>query len=211
MPDAILRARAAILTLPLGVLQAGSVQFDPEPRAAFQAARALAVGHVIRVTLRFQAPFWENNSALKDTGFIFSSHPLFPTWWTTLPVRAPVITGWSAGPRADQLLAVPKSQIVDEAVTALGRVTGIEPPPLEKAYFHDWQADPFSLGAYSYVPAGALPQRAILAEPVEDTLFFAGEATDSGGHSATVHGAIASGRRAAKKIVQNFRLAGRPK
>ncbi|MBV9612946.1 MAG: FAD-dependent oxidoreductase, partial [Acidobacteriaceae bacterium] len=68
-------------------------------------------------------------------------------------------------------------------------------------YYHDWHTDPFSRGAYSYVPAGALPARARLAKPVADTLFFLGEATDQTGHSATVHGAIASGRRAARQIL----------
>jgi monoamine oxidase len=77
---------------------------------------------------------------------------------------------------------------------------------VQAAYFHDWQADPFARGAYSYVPAGALPWRAKFAEPVQDTLFFAGEVTEQDGHSATVHGAIASGIRAAKQILETARL-----
>jgi len=68
----------------------------------------------------------------------------------------------------------------------------------EAVYFHDWRAEPFFRGAYSYVPAKALPARKSLAKPVDDTLFFAGEATDWNGHRSTAHGAIASGRRAAK-------------
>ena len=67
--------------------------------------------------------------------------------------------------------------------------------------FTTWHADPFSRGAYSYVPAGALSARARLSEPVEDTLYFAGEATDLAGYGGTVHGAIASGRRAAGQIL----------
>jgi monoamine oxidase len=72
---------------------------------------------------------------------------------------------------------------------------------LEAAYSHDWHGDPFACGAYSYVPAGALAARKILAEPVADTLYFAGEATNLNGHSATVHGAIASGKRAARQCI----------
>jgi monoamine oxidase len=73
---------------------------------------------------------------------------------------------------------------------------------LEGWFRHDWDADPYARGAYSYVPAGAMDARAALAAPVEGTLFFAGEATDLQGHAATVHGAIASGRRAAAEILR---------
>jgi monoamine oxidase len=87
----------------------------------------------------------------------------------------------------------------------VSRITGADPTRtanlLEAFYFHDWHADPFSRGAYSYVPARALPSRAALAEPVSKTLYFAGEATDLAGHSATVHGAIATGQRAARQIL----------
>ena len=61
--------------------------------------------------------------------------------------------------------------------------------------------DDFSRGAYSYVCTGGAGAPHRLAEPVDDTLFFAGEATDVSGHLGTVHGAIASGRRAADEIV----------
>ena len=73
---------------------------------------------------------------------------------------------------------------------------------LEHAYSHNWQNDPFSRGAYSYGKAGARDAQSALARPVANTLFFAGEATDIGGHNGTVHGAIASGRRAATEITQ---------
>jgi monoamine oxidase len=65
----------------------------------------------------------------------------------------------------------------------------------------DWQADPFSLGAYSYIPVGGIVAPMKLAEPVADTLFFAGEATAADGDSATVHGAIKSGYRAAGEVL----------
>ena len=72
---------------------------------------------------------------------------------------------------------------------------------LEAEYFHDWQSDPFSRGAYSYGRVGADGAQEALASPVENTLFFAGEATDTTGHNGTVHGAIASGIRAAHEII----------
>ena len=120
-------------------------------------------------------------------------------------MRTPILTGWSAGPRADTLLAESEAIVIERALEDLASITRVAAPKLrellEAAYFHDWHADPFSRGAYSYVPAGALRERAVLARPVADTLYFAGEATELNGHSATVHGAIASGQRAAQQIL----------
>jgi hypothetical protein len=80
---------------------------------------------------------------------------------------------------------------------ARGRIEAL----LEGWYVHDWQADHFTRGAYSYVPVGALDAVATLAQPVDDTLFLAGEATDSSGHTGTVHGTLATGQRAARQVL----------
>jgi monoamine oxidase len=72
---------------------------------------------------------------------------------------------------------------------------------LRAAFVADWQSDPFSIGAYSYIPVGAITAPMVLAEPVSDTLFFAGEATDTEGNNGTMHGAIASGFRAADDLL----------
>jgi len=69
------------------------------------------------------------------------------------------------------------------------------------SYTHDWSADPFSRGAYAYLPVNGLEAQHTLAGGVDDTLFFAGEAT-SVGNIGTVHGAIASGSHAAAEILQ---------
>jgi len=202
----IVRCRRVIITVPLGVLQAqDAIRFEPEPADALHAARGIAVGHVVRVVLRFREAFWEANQSLSSAGFLLSDEDVFPTWWTPLFVRAPFLTGWSAGSHADPLLGRPEAHVISRALDAVSRITGADPTRtanlLEAFYFHDWHADPFSRGAYSYVPARALPSRAALAEPVSETLYFAGEATDLAGHSATVHGAIATGRRAARQIL----------
>jgi monoamine oxidase len=73
---------------------------------------------------------------------------------------------------------------------------------LESSYVHNWRDDPFTRGAYAYVPVNGLDDQRILAQPVDDKLFFAGEAT-SVGHIGTVHGAIQSGQRAAQEILSN--------
>jgi monoamine oxidase len=60
---------------------------------------------------------------------------------------------------------------------------------------HDWQRDPLIRGAYSYTPADAVGASDVSAQPVEDTLYFAGEHTDTTGHWGTVHAALRSGLR----------------
>lgn len=202
-------AQRVIVTVPLGVLQAGGIHFDPEPKDALEAARKLAFGQVVRIVLRFREPFWREKQAIADAGFLLSTEKRFPTWWTSLPVEANVLVGWSAGPRADDLLGKTKAEIVAEGIAALARILGQKRERveslLEHAYYHDWHADPFAWGAYSYAPAGACSAREALAKPIEKTLFFAGEAEETDGHCATVHGAILSGREAARKVREVLR------
>ncbi len=203
-------AKQIIVTVPLGVLQAeagapGAIRFSPEPNDTLTAAEQLQFGQVIRVILRFRKALWEDNEDLAEAGFLLSNEKHFPTWWTPLPVRARSITGWSAGPHADELAGLPKTEIVRRAVRDLARVLNSREAKLadllDSVYFHDWHGDAFARGAYSYVPAHAMRAREKLAEAVAGTLYFAGEATELNGHSATVHGAIASGRRAAREIL----------
>jgi len=72
---------------------------------------------------------------------------------------------------------------------------------LEAWWTHDWRSDPFSRGAYTYPRVGGTAAQRTLGRPVENTLFFAGEATDLE-QTATVAGAIASGRRAARELLR---------
>lgn len=198
-------AQRLISTVPLGVLHAGSIGWDPVPERALSSASALAFGHVMRVVLRFREAFWQGNPHFADAGFLLSNERLFPTWWTPLAVRVPILTGWSAGPHAAALLGKSRAEIIGHALASLSRILGEARTRVENllasAYFHDWSSDPFARGAYSYVPAGALVAREALAEPISNTLYFSGEATELNGHSATVHGAMASGRRAAAQII----------
>lgn len=203
-----IHARRVIVTVSLGVLQAGAIRFDPEPADTLAAARRLAFGDVVRIVLRFREPVWRENSDLADPGFILSDETRFPAWWTALPIHAKVMVGWSAGPCADSLLGKSQSEITAEGISALARILGQKRERLEslleQAYYHDWHAEPFARGAYSYTPTGALPAREALARPVEDTLFFGGEAAETAGYSATVHGAILSGKQAARQAIESL-------
>jgi monoamine oxidase len=191
-----LTASRVIVTVSLGVLQEGGIQFDPEPAEAMDAARSLAFGQAMRVTLCF-----EQRPKFLRPGFLLSDEPVFPTWWSAFPEGAPIITGWSAGPKADALLGQSRDAIIAKAIESLRRIARGQLPEIAAAYFHDWHADPFFRGAYSYVPVGKLPARSALAQPIEETLYFAGEAANTSGHGATVHGAIESGRLAARCVI----------
>ncbi len=199
--------RQLIITVPLGVLQAtpdaaGAIQFDPEPAVCLSAARRLRFGHVNRVTLRFRDRFWEENESFKRVGYFLARDEPFFAWWPTHPLLSPLLTAWMAGSTTDHFQPGSPQEAAAKAVESLRRIMKCEIPKPETFYFHDWQSDPFSRGAYSYVPVGGHSAREAMTRPVESTLFFAGEATDIGGHASTVHGAIASGRRAAHQILQ---------
>ena len=213
-------AERALLTVPLGVLQApqgqpGSIEFRPAlPKEKLNALAGLEMGKVVRVVLRFRERFWSKLSphgnktkTLDDMSFLFSQDKWFPTWWTAMPQHAAVITGWAPF-RSAERVADNDMPVVDRSLQTLGgllkvdcgKLTGL----LKDAHFHDWQHDPYSRGAYSYTKAGAAQAAGNLGQPVEDTLFFAGEATDVTGNNGTVHGAIASGRRAVADVIRSI-------
>jgi monoamine oxidase len=218
-------APRVLITVPLGVLQAreddkGAIQFQPDlPPEKRNAIRNIMMGAVIRITLRFRERFWANlpnsqdgkSKTMENMSFLFSQDDWFPTWWTTMPVKSPFITGWAPFHCAERLSGKSESFVVEQALATLHRLLGVNLEELkvmlEHAYIHDWQSDTFARGAYSYGKAGAKDAQLVLSLSIEDTLFFAGEATDLSGHNGTVHGAIASGRRAAAEVAKS---AGSP-
>jgi monoamine oxidase len=201
-------ATAALITVPLGVLQSekarASVKFFPQLNDKLQAARQLKMGNVVKAILCFDEPFWMDRK-MEKLSFLHTPNQPFPVFWATTPLITPVLTGWSGGPAAEALSRTSQSMILRSALESLAAVFGDTADRLRsrlrRSLISDWLADPFAMGAYSYTPAGYLDARQILAEPVENTLFFAGEATHTEGRSGTVDGAIATGRRAAAEIV----------
>jgi len=206
-------ASRAIVTLPLGVLKSGSVAFSPALPEKQNAMSFLEMGPVIRVTLCFQEKFWERDPKMADLSFLFTDDPQFPTWWTANPLPYPILTGWAAGPNAKAHTGKSKDEIVSSAVESLARIMKIAESELRlqmtASFAHDWQADPFSRGAYSYTAVGGMDAAQALAAPVADALYFAGEATNINGYTGTVHGAIATGLRAAKELLQSLRSSQR--
>ena len=193
------RGRHAIVTLPLGVLQSKAVRFSPSLRKA-DALGKLASGPVIRVAMRFHRPFWEARAP--RVAFFHVPEAAFPTFWTPLPMRAALLTAWAGGPKAARLSGSPRDRLIARALQAVVAVFGKKAQEqLASALVQDWQADPCSRGGYSYVLAGGMGARERLAQPLDDTLFFAGEATDTD-EAGTVAGALRSGERAAREVLK---------
>ena len=209
----------AVITLPLGVLQAkhhqrGAVRFVPElPRQKKAAIEGIEMGHATRIILQFRERFWEKlelagtecRENLSQLGFVHYPQAPFATWWTLLPVRTAMMVGWAGGPAAEKFGGRGKEYAVEQALSSLRQILGISEESLRSllwaAYTHDWGSDPFSRGAYSYLPVNGLEAQRTLARPLDDTIYFAGEAI-SVGHIGTVHGAIASGHLAASEILR---------
>jgi monoamine oxidase len=203
-----------ICTLPLGVLQSGAVEFLPGIPDIVEPASRMKMGCAHRVSLLFHSRFWAQSGQLQanptvagelaNLSFLFARDNLWPTWWTTAPRDLPLITAWSAGPRA---AALQTEQLKPLAIADVGRIFSLPAEEVNRrlvsAHCHDWQTDPYARGAYSYVPAGSLTASILMSHPQADTLFFAGEHTDIEGHWGTVHAALNSGLRAAGQILQS--------
>jgi len=209
------RARCALITLPLGVLQApdgepGAVRFSPALKEKAWALQHLDMGKIVKVILRFRERFWEQAlpaiqaGNLAEMSFMFSDEGTVRVWWTQNPLKTPTLTAWIGNLQAAALAQESEPFIVNQTICALSQTLGVEQERIEGWldgwYTHNWQGDPFARGAYSYVAAGGLDAVRQLAEPLADTLFFAGEATDIEWRTGTVHGAMATGQRAARQI-----------
>ncbi|MCI0571003.1 MAG: FAD-dependent oxidoreductase, partial [Myxococcaceae bacterium] len=90
---------------------------------------------------------------------------------------------------------------VESLAAGLGVERAVLADAVESGHVRDWTSDPFAGGGYCVIPAGAAEAPRLLARPVARTLFFAGEATHANGFSGTVHGALATGVRAALEVL----------
>ncbi|GAB4450878.1 MAG: NAD(P)/FAD-dependent oxidoreductase [Chloroflexi bacterium OHK40] len=189
-------ARQAIITVPLALLRAGRPGFEPPlPEAKQAAMEAIAVGHVTKLVLWFKQQLWPDFTVLSTDGRV-------ATWWPVESAATPTLMGYTGGQQGLALAALGQEQAIAVGVAELSTLFGADmAAALLGGRLADWSRDPWSLGAYTYSPVGMGMARATLAAPVSETLFFAGEATLTNGHLATVHGAIESGQRAAAEAL----------
>jgi monoamine oxidase len=167
----------------------------------------MQMGHVVRLSIRFRRKsltrLLPGNLRL-GFGFIHSDVKGVPVWWSLSD--DPVLVGWAGGPAAKALLALPPSSRVRSAVGSLAEILGTSPAEVSGAVVAcetwDWSNDPFSRGAYSFTAAGHDDAADDLGRPLENTLFFAGEAVAAGAEVGTVHGALSSGIRAGRQAAR---------
>lgn len=212
--------RSAIIALPLGVLQlplaeADAVHFTPDIPEKRLAITHLSSGPVVKVVLVFDAPFWEEAPAVRaaragesfrDVAFMHGPGLPIPTWWTARPLRIPLLTGWAGGPDARAVAGRSEAELVDLGLRSVARLMHRQARSLgarlKSGRAVDWGSERWTRGAYSSECIGGERAREALARPLLDTLFFAGEATDTSGQASTVAGALASGERAAREVLE---------
>ena len=144
---------------------------------------------------------------MPELGLLISDTP-FTACWTQLPNKTPLLTGWLAGPQAEKNKDTSDENIINMALDALSYIFNADRSFLTKNLHAgkalNWQTDPFSLGAYSYATVESNEAKKILAQPVEDTLFFAGEALSEGTAMGTAEEALANGIKTAKKLLTHL-------
>jgi monoamine oxidase len=190
----------AIITLPLGVLKQGTVQFSPALPAAKQGAiDRLGMGLLNKLYLRFPDVFWDGDSDW--IGYISEEKGEWSDFFNLYKYTGqPVLLAFNAGEFARRLEAYSDRETVDACMEVLRTIYGENIPNPDGWQISRWASDPLAGGSYSYRPVGSSSDdHDTLAEPVNGRLFFAGEAT-SNGYNASVHGAYLSGLRAAEEI-----------
>ena len=194
-------ADRAVVTLPLGVLKSGAVEFSP----GLSGERRAALGHLgmdvlDKLYLKFPRAFWPDKT--EYINYIDASQP---AWSEALDYHTlfgqPILLWFNSGSFARALEARSDADVVASAMQAMRLMFGKDAPDPVAAVVTRWSKDPFALGSYSHVKVGgSAADRAALARPEGDRLFFAGEHTDRD-HSSTVSGAYRSGLRAAAEVL----------
>jgi monoamine oxidase len=210
----VFNAAKVIVTVPLGVLQsnesdAGHIMFSPSIGEIEASIEKLGYGKVIKVILQFRTQLWKNaQTGLKnqkeiEPAFIFSDAKV-PTWWSQLPEKNGMITGWLAGPNSIPYLGKTDEELLDLSLESLEKIFNINVKSLFSeltgSRIINWGSDEFARGAYSYETVDSKTAKSTISKGVDDTIYFAGEAFQEGPESGTVEAAFVSAKKIAKKI-----------
>ncbi len=195
-----------IITVSLGMLltKPSMISFQPSIDDCLKAAQKIGYGTVIKVLLQFKERFWEEKK--KNMGFLFTNE-VIPTWWTQLPSSYPLLTGWAGGPQAWQLENKDDKAILELALQSLSNVFKKPVDELKQlltaSSVANWSKDSFAKGGYSYSMVGSMQAQKLFNEPIDDTIFFAGEAFYDGPSPGTVEAALVSGKNIAQRIMKS--------
>jgi monoamine oxidase len=199
--DATFRAEQAIVTVPLGVLKAGTIRFEPAlPAPIADLVDRVGMGVFDKVFLQFPERFWEPDVyAIRLHGA--GGWPWHSWYDVSVVSGTPMLLTFAAGPWGRHVEEMGDAEIAASVLGALRTMYGDAVPDPTGSWITRWGQDPFALGSYSYLPVGVLnEERDGLAEPIGGVLHLAGEATWSE-DAATVHGALLSGHRAAERVL----------
>lgn len=192
-------ASHAIVTVPVGVLRAGTLAFSPPlSETRRDALDRLDTGNLEKVVLTFAERWWDGSVAYVDP----DGEGVFPEFHDlTALAGAPVLVGLYAGGFAREVQAgMGDADIVAAALEVLAEVRGAAVPAPVATLVTHWTTDPYARGSYVYLPTGAtLDDLAILAEPEGERLLFAGDSTVPEAYG-NVHAAVLSGLREARRL-----------
>ncbi len=198
-PTAVYEADQVIVTVPLGVLQWGGVQFVPTlPSGHTTAIDRLGFGRLAKIILQFDVRFWDTG----DQYILFEGEEGRSFEATNLAIfqTVPILSLIAGGSFAEELEAMDEATAVETAMEAIRKAYPDAGDPVVSLVTHQGD-DIYQRGSYTYVPVGAsLDDLDALAAPVEDVLFFAGEHTNRE-YYGWMHGAWWSGERAAAEVV----------
>jgi monoamine oxidase len=207
-------SRKTLVTVSIGVLQSESMRFSPAISEKIDAAKKLGFGPVIKTVLQFDEAFWKKKEFtqrknLEKLSFIFSK-AVIPTWWTYYPKNAAMLTGWSGGPHAEEIKDLSNEEILRKALESLSEIFNVSVNllhlKLKAWHIANWVTDPFSCGGYSYDVVNGKEIKQIIKQPIDNTIFFAGEGLYDGPEIGTVEAALYSGRETAHQIIASSQV-----
>ena len=202
------QGKKVVITVSVGVLQSGTIQFSPALPQKFAAIKQLGFGHAIKLNFQFSDPFWKDKSItngkdLSALHFLFSGEPI-PTWWTQHPQKEALLVGWLGGPAAKGFTSAAKDAVAEKAIKSLAQQFRLDYNLLQQkivgAEWYNWSADKHFCGAYSYNVINGSKLIKAISVPAENTVYFAGEGLHSGNGIGTVEAALASGRDVAHQL-----------
>lgn len=198
-------ASKALITVPAGVLKdetkKGFIHFIPAIPEKINAYKEIGFGSVIKILLVFNAAFWQ--SQYKHAGFFFTPYSI-PVWWTQEPQKNNLLTGWLGGAEAKKWDQESDEKIIEAAIETLALSFELPDDQIKKMLVYskiiNWNTEDFSNGGYSFSTLNTTIAKKQLAEPILDTIYFAGEALNDGVMQGTVEAALQSGIETAKKM-----------
>ena len=198
-----LRCRAAIVAVPVSLLAQEAIRFDPPlPASKLAAARGLPMGDVTKLWLAVDGDPFGIGDDRQVTGALDRERTAV---YQLRPLGRPLVEAYWGGPLALELERAGEAAMADFAADELAALFGSGVRQrLRPLLGTRWAADPFARGAYSYARPGGADGRAVLAAPLAERLFFAGEACSTGSYS-TAHGAYATGVAAAEAALAALR------